>query len=401
MLRRFTAILTSLLTSRVIPFGTMTPAKILSAPTSEKFSAAVIREKGGPFIIEDVGLKSMQDEEIRVRVIATGMCHTDLVARDHIYPIAQPIVLGHEGSGIVEATGKKVTKVSPGDRVVMTFDSCSSCRACGEDAPANCEEFWTYNFSGARPDHSHSIFSSSGHPLNDRFFGQSSFAQFAIANPRNVVKVREDAPLDLLGPLGCGVVTGAGAAINALKVSPGSSFAAFGGGAVGLSAVLGARVNGASTIFAVDINNSRLKLAKELGATHVINSTETDAVEEIRKVTGKGVDSSLDSTGNSKALRSAVESLRPRGTCGIVGVSKPGTDIVVDMNDVMLNCKRIMGISQGNAVPDIFVPKLVDLYLDGSFPFDKLVKFYELKDINQAVKDTISGETLKPIIRLS
>lgn len=181
---------------------------------------------------------------------------------------------------------------------------------------------------------------------------------------------------------------------------PGTSFAVFGAGSVGLSAVLGARVAGASKIFAIDVNKRRLDLAMELGATHVINSMEHSPVEEIRKVTGRGVNASLDTTGIVKVLRSAVECLSSRGTCGFVGVSDLGTNIEVDMYDVMLNSKHILGIVEGNAVPDIFIPRLIDLYMEGRFPIDKLVTYYDFEDINQATSDMVSGSTIKPVLKI-
>jgi aryl-alcohol dehydrogenase len=289
--------------------------------------------------------------------------------------------------------------VIPGDHVVLSFLPCGLCRACVEGEPASCENFNDYNFSGQRPDLSHALRDAQGRELNDRFFGQSSFASYAIANERNIVKVRKDASLELLGPLGCGIQTGAGAVLNALRVRAGSSFAAFGAGAVGLSAVMAAVATGATFVFAIDVVPSRLELAKTLGATHVVNSREQNAVEIVRQVMGSGVDFALDSTGRPEVVRAAVEALRPRGVCGIVGASKPGTDLQVDINDFMQKCKVIRGIVEGNSVPDVFIPQLVDLFMQGRFPFDKLVKFYPFDQINEAAHDSERGGTVKPIIR--
>lgn len=372
-----------------------------SAPGHGSFQAAIVCEKGGPFLLEKVVLKTMRENEVLVRVVASGMCHTDLVARDQQQPIPLPIIVGHEGSGIVEATGLMVEKVKPGDHVVLTFNTCGRCKPCEEGATFNCENFFPLNFLGSRPDHSHCVQSEHEDELHDRFFTQSSFAEYAVANERNVVKIRKDAPLELMGPLGCGIQTGAGAAINSLKVGPGNTIAIFGGGPVGLSAVLGAKVAGATTIFAVDIVDSRLELAKELGATHVINSKRQNPLEEIKKVTSKGVDFSIDTTANIKVLRCAIESLRSRGTCGSVGVPETGAIAEFDYNDLMINSKHIVGIIEGSAVTDVFIPKLVELYMNGKFPFDKLVKFYEFEDINQAAEDSVNGVTLKPILRIS
>lgn len=215
-----------------------------------------------------------------------------------------------------------------------------------------------------------------------------------------MVKVPKDAPLELLGPLGCGIQTGAGAVINALKVGPGSSFVAFGAGAVGLSAVMAARVAGATTIIAADVVPSRLETAKELGATHVINSKEQDPVATIKEITGGGADFTLEATGIPAVLRQAIDALGSLGSCGIVGSARLGAEATFDINDVMLPGKRIMGIIEGNSIIETFIPTLVDLHMQGRFPFDNLVKFYDLDQINQAAEDSEKGGTIKPIIRL-
>jgi aryl-alcohol dehydrogenase len=365
------------------------------------FKAAVVRTSGGPFELEEISIQEPRDNEVIVKVVATGMCHTDMVVRDQVYPVPLPIVLGHEGSGVVEKIGKGVSRVSVGDHVVMSFLPCRHCRACQEGAPASCENFNLYNFSGARPDGSHALCDKDDKPLSDRFFGQSSFGVYALAHENNLVKVDKDAPLEILGPLGCGIQTGAGAVLNALKVGAGDSFAAFGGGAVGLSAVMAARVAGATTIIAVDLVESRLTLAKELGATHVINSKTEDAVKRIKEITGNGVDFALDSTGVTPVIRQAVLSLRPRGTCGVVGASKPGANVEIDINDFMQNCKRLRGIVEGDAVADQFIPRLIALHKQGRFPFDKLIKIYPFEKINEAAEDSEKGITLKPIIKIS
>ncbi|MGQ9425564.1 NAD(P)-dependent alcohol dehydrogenase [Gilvimarinus sp. F26214L] len=364
------------------------------------FQAAVVRQKGGPMELEQITHKELRPGEVLVRVVATGMCHTDMVARDQVFPVPHPIVLGHEGAGVVEAVGDQVRKVKVGDHVVLSFLPCGHCRSCLEGAPASCENFNDCNFSGAREDGSHALCDASGADLNDRFFGQSSFARYAVADARNTVPVRADAPLELLGPLGCGIQTGAGAVLNALGVQAGTSFGAFGAGAVGLSAVMAAKVAGATTIIAVDVVPSRLEMAEELGATHVINSRDEDPVAAIRKITGKGLDYALDATGIVQVIRGAVDALRPRGLCGIVGASAPGTLLELDVTDFMQKCKRLRGIVEGDSVADVFIPRLIDLYMQGRFPFDKLIRIYPFDQINQAAEDSARGETIKPVIRI-
>ncbi|MDE1148091.1 MAG: NAD(P)-dependent alcohol dehydrogenase [Azospirillaceae bacterium] len=363
-------------------------------------TAAVVRGKGEAFVVEQATIAEPGPREVLVRVVATGVCHTDIIIRDQYYPSPLPAVLGHEGSGVVEAVGSGVTAVAPGDHVVMTFMSCGTCPSCEQGHPAHCANFFALNFGGGAADGATATCDAHGHALHDHFFGQSSFGSLAIAHERNVVKVPKDAPLELLGPLGCGIQTGAGAVLNALRVRAGASFAVFGSGAVGLSAVMAARVAGATRIIAVDVTPSRLELARELGATHTINSRETDPVAAIREITGGGVDYTLESSGRPEVLRQAIDALGILGTCGIVGAPKLGTAATFDVNDVMVPGKRIMGIVEGDAVPQIFIPQLVELHLQGRFPFDRLVKFYRFDQINEAIEDSEKGRTIKPILRL-
>jgi aryl-alcohol dehydrogenase len=365
-----------------------------------EITAATIRQEGGPFQVEKLFLGDPQPDEVLVRVVATGMCHTDMVARDQLYDVPLPIVLGHEGAGVVEEVGGSVKKVKPGDHVVLTYMWCGHCKPCLRGDLTYCENFYPLNFGGAREDGSTATCEAGGGALHDHFFGQSSFGTFALVHERNAIKVPRDAPLELLGPLGCGIQTGAGAVINALKVTPGSSFATFGGGAVGLSAVMAARVAGATTIIVSDVVPSRLELAKELGATHTVNSREADPVAAVRQITGGGVDFTLESSGRPAVLRQAIDALSIHGTCGIVGAPALGTEASFDVNDVMTAGKRIIGIIEGESKPDLFIPALVELYTQGRFPFDRLVKFYTLDQINQAAEDSEKGVTIKPVIRL-
>lgn len=367
---------------------------------TREITAAVVREKGS-FELGSVSLRSPRPDEVLVRVVATGLCHTDLVVRDQVYPVPLPVVLGHEGAGVVEEVGSAVTKVEPGDHVALSFLNCGQCRPCFDGSPASCARFNDLNFAGQRQDGSHALSPPDQDTvLHDRFFGQSSFATFAIAHEDNTVKVRRDAPLELLGPLGCGVQTGAGTVWRGLGVGAGASFAVTGAGAVGLSAVMAAHVAGATTIIAVDVVPDRLELARELGATHVINGKEVDAVAEIRRITGGGVDYALDTTGVPALIEQCVEGLRQKGSAAILGASKPDAMIRLPANTFMQSCKSLMGIVEGDSVPDVLVPQILDLHMQGRFPFDRLVRFYDFDQIDQAAADTESGAVVKPIIRI-
>jgi aryl-alcohol dehydrogenase len=367
---------------------------------SRSISAAIVREVGKPLVLEQIILGEPRDDEVLVRIVACGVCHTDMVVRDQLIPVPLPAILGHEGGGVVEAVGRNVTSVSPGDHVVMSYMYCGDCYLCDSGHPAHCQNVVPTNFGGGRLDGSTSATDMNGAPIHDHFFGQSSFAQYSIASENNVVKVPKDLPLDLLAPLGCGLQTGSGAVLNALKVRPGSAFAVFGAGAVGLAAVMAARIAGAVQIIAVDINPDRLALALELGATHTVNPKDGDPVEQIVKITGKGADFSLEASGLPAVLRQAVDCLGFFGTCGIVGAAPIGSEVSLDINGVMIPAKRVIGIVQGDVIAKTFIPTLIEFYRQGRFPFDRLIKHYAFEDINQAIADSESGKTIKPVLRI-
>lgn len=362
--------------------------------------AAVVRATHAPMSLEMLDLEDVRDNEILVRLVATGVCHTDLAMRDQAFPVPQPIVLGHEGAGVVERIGRAVTKVQAGDHVVMSFNSCGHCPSCNEHQPTYCHDFFAANFAGARADGT-SPLSKGDERIHGNFFGQSSFATYSICTERNIVKVPHDAPLELLGPLACGIQTGAGAVINALKPRMGQSLAVFGSGSVGLSAVMAAKATGLTTIIAIDLVKKRLELARALGATHVIDPSVTpDTVAEIKKITGHGVGFSFETTGVPKVLRQAVEALAPRGTCGFVGAAALGTEVSLDVMDIMTQGKTLRGIVEGDSTPDVFIPQMIELHRQGRFPFDKLITFYPFDRINDAINDSESGKVVKPVVRM-
>jgi aryl-alcohol dehydrogenase len=363
-----------------------------------EIKAAVIRETGGAFSLEQLELSDPRDDEVVVRIVGVGICGTDLGAVHGHLPIpAPPSVFGHEGAGIVEKVGARVTKVKPGDHVVLAWDYCGTCTACKVGAELYCLNFFLHNFHGARPDDSPTL-RKGDEIIHGCFFCQSSFADFALANERNVVKVPDDVPLEVVAPMGCGIMTGAGAVMNALRPKPGSSIAVFGTGTVGMSAVMAAQVVGCTTIIAVDVNPDRLKMAKELGATHIVNAGEVDPVETILEITGGGVEFTLECVGDPKVLRQAVDVLPRLGVCGLLGVVPPGTEVSLNM-DLIMNGRTVKGILGGDAVADLFIPKLVELYKQGRFPFDRMITYYPFDDINQAVKDMAEGRVIKPVLR--
>jgi len=365
-----------------------------------KIRAAVARQVNAPLSLEEIEMEEPRDSEILVRVVAAGICHTDLVVRDGQIAVPFPVVLGHEGAGIVERVGSAVTKVAPGDHVVMTFNSCGSCPSCREHATTYCHESFARNFLSARADGS-SALSGEGGRINGNFFGQSSFATYALCHEVNTVKVPADVPLELLGPLACGVQTGAGAVMNSMKVGAGKTFAVFGAGSVGLSAIMAAHVACARVIVAVDVNDERLAVARELGATHTINPKTGDATALIAEITGYGIDYALDTTGIEPVILSALNSLAPRGVLGILGASERESVIPVKQGFLRSSGRRIMGIVEGDSNPDVFIPLMIELYRQGRFPFDKLLRFYSFDEINQAIHDSETGKTIKPVVRMN
>jgi aryl-alcohol dehydrogenase len=363
-----------------------------------KIKAAVVREKSGPFVIEEIELDDPRDDEVLVRVVGCGVCHTDLICRDQYLPVALPAVFGHEGSGVVEKVGSRVKKVAPGDHVVMSYLSCGTCPACSKGIPSHCATWFSLQFGGARADGSVTM-RKSGETIHGSFFGQSSFASYALANERNVVKVRKDVPLEMVGPFGCGIQTGAGGVINSLKARPGSSIAIFGTGSVGLSAVMTAVLCGCTTIIAVDINEGRLTTARNFGATHTVNSSHANPVEEIQRMTGGGVEYALECAGIPKVLRQAVDCLAWGGVAGLIGAARAEAEVSLDMI-TLLNGRTVLGVVEGDSIPDIFIPQLIDLYMQGRFPFDKMLKFYPFDRINDAAEDSEKGKTIKAVVRM-
>ncbi|MEM6831995.1 MAG: NAD(P)-dependent alcohol dehydrogenase [Pseudomonadota bacterium] len=363
-----------------------------------EMTAAVVREKGGEFQLESVSLEDPRDNEVLVKIAGVGMCHTDLVVRDQYFPTPLPAVLGHEGSGEVVKVGASVTKVKPGDKVVLSFASCGACSNCQSGNYGYCPDLYGRNFAGTRPDGSSPCCDSHGKTISAYFFAQSSFGEYALATERNVVKIPDDVPIELMGPLGCGIQTGAGAVINALKPGAGESIAVFGAGSVGLAAVMAAKVAGCATIITVDLNPSRLELALSLGATHVVNASEDNPVEAIQGYTGgEGVQYSLECTGIPAVVRQAVDCLRLTGVCGTMGVAPLGTEFSLDMNAILFG-RTVRGIIEGDSVPDIFIPQLIELWRQGRFPFDKLIKQFPLSKIEEAAQASENGDVLKAVL---
>jgi aryl-alcohol dehydrogenase len=376
-----------------------------------KIQAAVSRDSTRPPELETLDIEEPRAGEILVRIVATGICHTDINVHERDRS-PKPIVLGHEGAGIVECVGSQVTRLAPGDPVILSSNFCGECPSCRQNAHSYCYELMPRNFGGRRPDGSTPL-KQNATPINARFFGQSSFATYALADERSAVKAPADLPLEIMGPLACGVMTGAGAVINSLQVRPGQSIAIFGTGAVGLSAVMAAKIVGATRIIAVDVVPARLALAAELGATDVIdvsagnvsegnasvgNASTGNAAQAIRELTGHGVNFTFNTTRAPAIFAQAMESLAPRGVAGFVGA--PFAPWTPDMFQILSGGRTLRGIIGGDSSPGSFIPLLIEYYRQGRLPFDRLIRFYPFQEIAQAFADCEHGTTVKAVLRM-
>lgn len=359
-------------------------------------TAAVLRGGHDPFNLETLTLDEPRDDEVLVRMVAAGMCHTDLLMRD-LPPefFGGPQVYGHEGSGVVEAVGSDVNNVAPGDHVVLSFNSCGVCKPCTTDRPACCFDFGLHSMSGGRPDGTKAFTDADGEPVGSHFFGQSSFAELSLVAARSVVKVDPSYDITKLGPLGCGVQTGAGAILNSLKVGEGDSLVVAGAGALGLSAIMAAKVAGAGNIVAIDRHANRLELAEKYGATTTLSVGPDELPGALQEATGGGADFAFDTTGNAEVVKGCVGGLNNIGTIGLAGVGFG--DLTLDYLS-MVSGRTIMGIMEGDAVPETFIPYLAKLNADGEFPFDELIQTFPIADINDAEVASTSGEVIKPVL---
>ncbi len=363
--------------------------------------AALAREPGGDFSIEPIMVEEPRAGEVRIAIKGVGLCHTDLIFRDQIAPFALPGVLGHEGAGVIDAVGEGVDHLSVGDEVVIGFSSCGACPRCAEHLPSYCQSFVPLNYAGMRLEDGSTAYSQDGQRLTSHFFGQSSFSTLTITRARNVVKVDASrVPLELLGPLGCGFQTGAGGVMRSLACPKGSSIAIFGGGPVGLAAVMGAVIQGCATIILVEPIAARRKIALELGASHVIDPADApDLAAALRAIVPAGLDFAFDSSGVVSVIEAGLASLGSHGAIGLVGVpSKADAAISVNIAALMTPGHRIIGIIEGDSDPQQFIPELIAHHAAGRFPFDRLITTFPLEQINEAIAAQARGECIKVVL---
>jgi aryl-alcohol dehydrogenase len=365
-----------------------------------KTTAAVLNELGAELSLEHVQLDGPRPDEVLVQIAAVGICHTDIATRDGALPFPLPAVLGHEGSGTVVSAGSDVTKVRPGDRVAISFATCGRCPACAAGSPSYCHGFMALNYAGTRPDGSSVITNAAGN-VGGSFFGQSSFAAHAITSERNLVKVPDDFPLELAGPLGCGIQTGAGAIMRSFSAPAGSGVLIIGGGSVGLSAVLGAAVQGCDPIIVAEPVPGRRELARTLGATHAIDPADGPAAEQVRALFPAGVQFALDTTGLVPAISGALGALGNQGVLGLLAIpADPAAALPVPLLQGLVLGLTVKNIIEGDSDTDTFIPQLMQLYLDDRFPFDKLITTLPFEKINDGMAAQLSGEAVKVVLLL-
>jgi len=367
-----------------------------------KIQALVVEKKDAPFVMQEIELEEPGRGEVWVRIVAAGVCHTDVITQAGDMPMPFPCVLGHEGAGVVEKLGPGVTTVSVGDKVIIGWPWCGECRNCLDGQPRYCLRTGEALVSGRRFKgelKGTSAYSRDGKEINGHFFGQSSFATHSVVSADALVKVPNDIPVELLGPLACGLGTGAGAVLNEARPNLGDSILVVGVGAVGLAAIMAARNSGVTTIIAADVHDNRLELATDFGATHTINSRTKSLVEEVQKITGSTVDFAFDCTGVISVIETMAETVGMLGTLVLVGGAPAGASFSLDHLSTLWG-KRVIGVLGGGGRSGQLIPALVELYRQGRFSFDKLVKFYDFDQIDQAIADSASGAVIKPILRM-
>lgn len=359
---------------------------------------AAVLNAPNEIVISDVEYAEPGTGEVLVKLVATGLCHTDLGVIAGGIPFPTPGIVGHEGAGVVEAVGPGVTSVAPGDKVLLSFTSCGHCDACVENHPAYCDTWLPRNLIGLmRADDSAGI-KREDEPIANHFFGQSSFGEYAIADERSIVKVDADADLAVLAPLGCSVLTAFGSMWNVLDPGEEDIVAVYGAGAVGLPAIIAAAMRSPAQLIAIDLVDERLALARELGATATIDGKTDNVTEKLAELTGgRGVTLSFDTTGNPGIARTALDAAAIRGTVVVCGAPPPGTEIAVDIQGILTG-KVLRGVTMGATAPGELIPQLVALHAEGKLPLEKLERTYTLEEIGQAVADMHSGATVKPVI---
>lgn len=363
--------------------------------------AAVLHEVGKPLVLEDVQIDALHPGDVLIRVLAAGVCHSDLHYVNGDLEAKLPAVLGHEGAGIVEAVGEGVTRVTPGDTVITTWrPRCGECEFCLTGRPALCPLGRIQAAAGGLID-GMTRMTLRGSPVH-HLMGVSCFAEQCVVSDRSVIRVDPTVPPEVAAIAGCAVVTGVGAVLNHLAGATGEGAAVIGAGGVGLSAVMGLRVIGAYPIIAVDTVSARLSVARELGATHVVNAADVDDVAtEIRRLTGAAPKWVIDAVGAPATLRQATDLVDTGGTVVAVGLGRIGATVGVEVNPLVQQEKRIVGSLYGSSNTPIEIPKILRLYQAGYLPLDRLIgDTFDLSEINEAYGALTGGAIGRSVLRI-
>jgi Zn-dependent alcohol dehydrogenase len=355
--------------------------------------AAVFHAADRPVAIEEVRVKDPGPGEVRVALRAAGLCHSDLSVIDGSIPYPTPVVLGHEGAGVVEAVGAGVTAVREGDTVVLsTLAHCGRCPACEVGRPTECR-------NAPNPKETMPFQLGDGRPAY-QFANASAFVGKTVVKEQSAIPIDARVPFDRAALIGCGIMTGVGAVLNRARVETGASMAVFGLGGIGLSCVQGGVLAGAARIIAVDVVPAKLELARRLGATHTLDGSTTDPVAAIRELTRGGADYAFEAVGNLGVIRQALDALGPGGALTIVGVPKLGSKLDFVVHALYQN-KAILGCRYGTARPRRDFPMLADLYLGGRLKIDELVtRHYRLEDFGTALDDLRRGALARGVFTL-
>ncbi len=362
--------------------------------------AAVLYESGKPLVIEEVEVLPPQAGEVTVRMKAAGVCHSDLHVMKGDLPMPTPIILGHEGSGIIEAVGQGVTDLKIGDPVIPIWRaSCGQCTYCQTGRPALCDMGTQMRFTGLMPDGETRFRNTRGDSIR-HYAGVSTFASLSTMPAACVVKIPPTVSFEHAALIGCGVITGVGAVTHAAKVPPGSTVAVFGCGGIGLNVIQGARLVSASRIIAIDTHGSKAAHALKQGATDFIDASQSDPVQAVRDLTGgAGVDFSFEAIGNASVIEQAFDATKKGGTCVVAGITRGDARAAINTNQLVYAEKTLKGTLYGSTRPRIDLLNLIDLQASGHLRLDALLtRTYPLSEINEAYDGLQRGEVARSLI---
>ncbi len=360
--------------------------------------AVIIEGRNERVRVDEIEVGEPEEDEVRIKMAASGVCHSDYSVIDGTIDREYPIILGHEGAGVVDKVGEHVRTLKPGDHVVLSYiPQCGKCYYCTTGKPNLCETS-SFTGQGFLPNGNRPI-RRGGEPIST-MTGLGTMSEMTIVHKTSAVPISDDIPLEKAALVGCGVMTGVGAAINTAEVQAGSSVAVFGSGGIGLNVIQGAAMAGANTIIAVDRNPLKLEFSMRFGATHTVDASEEDPVERIRELTGgRGSDYAFEAIGNANVMRQAYDSTRRAGTVAVIGIAKSDDDISIPASSLVRDEKRIVGSFYGSTRQRVDLPKMFELYQSGHLKLDELItKTYPIENTQEAFDDLIAGKNARGVL---